>query len=199
MKEAIDLLKKALAILEKESEKGKVLLKDLDPGDVFKIGEHDFIVLKHENEETKVISKNLLKENIKFGRNTRNYNESNLKDVIESEIQTIIENAVGGENLVEHDVKLTSVDMQNEFGTCKCKVRPISFEETREFNDLLVNEYLTDWYWTLTPWSTKTRRWSYSITVVSPRGVIGNFNCDGSRGVRPFCILKSNIFVSKGE
>lgn len=199
MKEVIDLLKKALEMIEEESEKEKVLLADLNPGDVLKIGEHDFIVLKHENEETKVISKNLLKEKVVFDGNTRNYNESNLKDVIESEIQPIIEDAVGEENLVEHEVSLKSVDMQNEFGSCKCKARPISFDEVREFNNLLVNEDFSGWYWTLTSWSSKDRGYEYSIAVVSPRGYIDCSSCDCSDGVRPVCILKSNIFVSKGE
>lgn len=56
--------------------------------------------------------------------------------------------------VLEHEILLTSVDMQNEFESCKCKVRPISFDEAREFNNLLVNKDLPDWYWTITPWST---------------------------------------------
>ena len=73
----------------------------------------------------------------------------------------------------------------------------IKAEEAR--NDLLVNKDLPDWYWTCTPWSTKERGWEYSVAVVSPSGDIRDFSYDGSLGVRPFCILKSNIFVSKVE
>ena len=105
---------------------------------------------------------------------------------------------VGADNVVEHEVDLTSVDMQNEFGTCICKVRPITFDEARKYNDLLVNKDLPDWYWTCTPWSTNERGWHWSVAVVCPSG---DFDCsnhyDFGRGVRPFCILKSNIFVSK--
>ena len=36
-------------------------------------------------------------------------------------------------------------------------------------------------------------------TVVSPSGFIRGLNYDYSYGVRPVCILKSNIFVSKAE
>ena len=65
-----------------------------------------------------------------------------------------IEKEIGAGNVLEHEILLTSVDMQNEFESCKCKVRPISFDEAREFNNLLVNKDLPDWYWTITPWST---------------------------------------------
>ena len=210
MNRALDLLKEAVKILE-EKEKAqnakcvdatgteKVELSTLNPGEVFKIGEHDFIVLEQEPGQTKVISKGLMAEGVVFDDDTRNYNESSLKKLIESDIQPIIENAVGAENLIEHEVNLTSVDMQNEFGSCKCKVRPITFDEARKYNNLLVNKELPDWYWTCTPWSTEERGWKYSLAVVSSSGCISSRGCDNDFGVRPFCILKSNIFVSKGE
>lgn len=174
-------------------------LSTLNPGDVFKIGEHDFIVLTQYREETAVISKGFMAENVKFDEDSRNYKESNLKKIIENLIQPVIEMEVGSKNLIEHEVDLTSVDMQDEFGGFKCKVRPITFDEARLYNNLLVNKSLNAWWWTCTPWSTEDRGWKYSITVVAPAGSIFNGICSDSCGVRPFCILKSNIFVSKGE
>lgn len=78
-----------------------------------------------------------------FG-STRDYGKSSLKNLIETEIQPVIEKEVGAENLVGHYVDLTSVDMQQEFESFKCKVRPITFDEAREYNDLLVNGDLDD-------------------------------------------------------
>ena len=174
-------------------------LSTLNPGDVFKIGEHDFIVLMQCREETEVISKGFMAENVKFDEDSRNYKESNLKKVIENQIQPFIEKEVGSKSLIEHEVDLTSVDMQDEFGGFKCKVRPITFDEARLYNNLLVNKNLNDWWWTCTPWSTEDRGWEYSIAVVAPTGNIYRSGCNGCNGVRPFCILKSNIFVSKGK
>lgn len=178
----------------------KMELKQLKAGEVFKIGENDFIVLEQLGDSTAVISKYLMAENVIFDRSTRNYNESSLKKLIDDEILKEIESVVGEDNVVEHEVDLTSVDMQNEFGTCICKVRPITFDEARKYNDLLVNRDLPDWYWTCTPWSTNERGWNWSVAVVCPSGCIyyGDFFVH-YYGVRPFCILKSNIFVSKGE
>ena len=203
MNRAIELLKEVIALLETkektETESGKVELSTLNAGDTFKIGEHDFIVLEQTNGQTMVISKGLMAENKVFDSNCRDYNKSSLKKFIESNIQPIIEKEIGADNIIEHEVDLTSVDMQNEFGKCECKVRPITFDEARKYNDLLVNKNLPDWFLTCTPWSTKDRGWKYSVAVVSPSGVIDHYLCNDGSGVRPFCILKSNIFVSKGE
>ena len=172
-------------------------LSTLNPGDVFKIGEHDFIVLTQYREETAVISKGFMAENVKFDDDSRNYKESNLKKVIENLIQPVIEKEVGSKNLIEHEVDLTSVDMQDEFGGFKCKVSPITFDEARLYNNLLVNKNLNDWWWTCIPWSTEDRGWKYSITVVAPSGSVGNDFCFNSYGVRPFCIFSSAIFESE--
>lgn len=175
----------------------KVQLSELKPGETFKIGKHDFIVLDHVGNTAKVISKGFMAENVVFDRDSKDYNKSNLKKVIERDIQPVIESEVGAENIVEHSVNLTSVDMQSEYKDCTCKVRPVTFNEARRYNDLLVNKDLDDWWWTCTPWSTSDRGYNYSIAVVAPSGCILDFSCNGNCGLRPFCILKSNIFVSK--
>lgn len=175
----------------------KVQLSELKTGETFKIGKHDFIVLDHVGNTAKVISKGFMAENVVFDRDSKDYNTSNLKKVIERDIQPVIEAEIGAENIVEHSVDLTSVDMQSEYEDCTCKVRPITFNEARRYNDLLVNKDLDDWWWTCTPWSTKDRGREYSMTVVAPSGFVGSGCYDSEGGVRPFCILKSNIFVSK--
>jgi hypothetical protein len=201
MSKALDMARELVKQLEEAEKKNKVRLSELKPRETFKIGEHDFIVLDQDgsSQTTKVISKEFMAEDVVFDRNTKDYNKSSLKKMIEADIQPIIENALGAENLVEHKVNLTSVDMQHEFEDCVCKVRPITFDEARKYNDLLVNKDLGDWWWTCTPCSTKERGLEYSIAVVSPSGCICNNGYYNINGVRPFCILKSHIFVSKGE
>lgn len=197
MSKALEVARELVRQLEEAERKNKVELSTLAPGDVFEIGKNDFIVLEQMSFETKVISKDFMAEDIVYDEDSRDYNESNLKKVIEDKIQPIIESEVGENNLVEHTVELTSVDMQHEFDDCKCKVRPITFDEARKYNNLLPNKELDDWWWTCTPWSTAERGCKYSIAVVSSAGYIVNFSCDSISGVRPVCILKSNIFVSK--
>lgn len=197
----LEMARKLVKRLEEEEKKSNVQLCKLHPCDTFKIGDHDFIVLFQDDftKTTRVISKGFMAENIEFDEDTRDYSKSNLRKVIEEDIQPIIEAEVGAENIVEDSVDLTSVDMQHEFESCTCKVRPITFDEARKYNDLLVNNELNDWWWTCTPWSTAERGWKYSIAVVASSGDIGGRCYRDDVGVRPFCILKSNIFVSKGE
>lgn len=197
MSKALEVARELVRQLEEAERKNKVELSTLAPGDVFEIGKNDFIVLEQMSFETKVISKDFMAENIVYDEDSRDYNESNLKKVIEDEVQPIIESEVGENNLVEHTVELTSVDMQHEFDDCKCKVRPITFDEARKYNNLLPNKELDDWWWTCTPWSTTERGWKYGMTVVSSAGDINYSYCGSRSGVRPFCILESNIFVSK--
>lgn len=199
MSKALEVARELVRQLEEAERKNKVELSTLAPGDVFEIGKNDFIVLEQIGAETKIISKDFMAEDIVYDENSRDYNKSNLKKIIEDKIQPIIESEVGENNLVEHTVELTSVDMQHEFDDCKCKVRPITFDEARKYNNLLPNKELDDFWWTCTPWSTAEREWKHSIAVVSSACNINLFSCNYSFGVRPVCILKSNIFVSKGE
>lgn len=199
MSRTLEAARELVKMLEEEENRGLVQLSTLSEGDVFKIGEHDFIVLRQDGDSTMVISKGLMAENVSFDDDTRDYEKSHLKCLIEENIQPVIEAVVGADNILEHTVDLVSVDMQHEFKPVKCKVRPITFDEVRKYNDLLVALDIGDWWWTCTPWSTKERGWGYSLSVVSPSGYFNYDNCSDCRGVRPFCILKSNIFVSKGE
>ena len=200
MSKALEAARELVKMLEEKEKESKVVLSDLKLGETFPMAGHDFIVLEHDYLEkgyTAVICKDLWKEDVKFG-DSRDYNKSKVKEIMDK-VAEKIEKEIGAGNILEHEVSLTSVDMQNEFGSCRCMVRSVTFDEAREFNDLLVNKDLPDWYWTLTPWSTEERGYKYSIAVVSPLGDV-RCNLHGSRnGVRPFCILKSNIFVSKGE
>ena len=158
MREVLDLLKKAVEMIEKlENNKAEEIVEVIDgyklsalnPGEVFKIGEHDFMVLEQMEGQTAVISKGFMAEDKKFDDETRDYNKSAIKKFIESEIQPVIESAVGAENLVEHEVDLTSVDMQKEFENCRCKVRLITFDEARKYNDLIADKSLGDWWWSI--------------------------------------------------
>lgn len=200
MSKELELARELVKRLEEVEKDNKVQLSELNPGDVFKIGEHDFIVLVQLSGMAKVISRDFIAEDVKFDNTSRDYNNSYIRGFLETGIQSVIEKEVGAENLVGHTVNLTSVDMQREFNDCKCKVRLITFDEARQYNDLLVNSELDDWWWTCTPWSTEERGLEYSMAVVSSSGGIFSCYCNFSRGgVRPVCILKSNIFVSKGD
>lgn len=195
----LELAKKLVAAIEKEDQKNKVMLKDIPVGGKFDTGIGRFIVLEQKENYTAVITEDLYREDVKFDDDCTDYKKSPLRELCEGEILNEFVAEFGEDNICENEAGLVTVDGQEVFGKLLTKVRPLTFDEAREYNDLLVNKDLPDWYWTCTPWSTKERGWKYSVAVVSPSGGIDGDGCDYSDGVRPFCILKSNIFVSKVE
>lgn len=195
----LELAKKLVAAIEKEDQKNKVMLKDIPVGGKFDTGIGRFIVLEQKENYTAVITEDLYREDVKFDDDCTDYKKSSLRELCEGEILNEFVAEFGEDNICENEAGLVTVDGQEVSGRLLTKVRPLTFDEAREYNDLLVNKDLPDWYWTCTPWSTKERGWEYSVAVVSPSGRICSHYCYGSRGVRPFCILKSNIFVSKVE
>lgn len=195
----LELAKKLVAAIEKEDRKNKVMLKDTSVGGKFDTGIGRFIVLEQKEDCTAVITEDLYREDVKFDDDCTDYKKSSLRKLCEGEILNEFSEEFGAENICTNEAGLVTVDGQEVFGKLLTKVRPLTFDEAREYNDLLVNKDLPNWYWTCTPWSTKERGWEYSVAVVSPSGSIGCNDYDDSRGVRPFCILKSNIFVSKVE
>ena len=197
-KEILQKAKELVELLEKQEETGKIELSTLKRGEVFRTtGKRKYKVLEQYGDTTKIISLDLVKENAKFGDNM-DYNKSNVKKLCDTEILKDFEEEFGAENIEEHTADIITVDGQ-KVGSVKCKIRPITFDEVRKYTDIMPNQYLDDWYWTLSPWSTEERGWKSRMPVVSPTGSIYANDCINSLGVRPVCILKSNIFVSKGE
>ena len=197
-KEILQKAKELVELLEKQEETGKIELSTLKRGEVFQTtGKRKYKVLEQYGDTTKIISLDLVKENAKLEDNT-DYNKSNVKKLCDTEILKDFEEEFGAENIEEHTADIITVDGQ-KVGSVKCKIRPITFDEVRKYTDIMPNQYLDDWYWTLSPWSTEERGWKNRMSVVSPAGVIGNINYGDCVGVRPVCILKSNIFVSKVE
>ena len=195
----LELAKKLVAAIEKEEQKNKVMLKDIPVGGKFDTGIGRFIVLEQKEDCTAVITEDLYRKDVEFDGDCADYKKSSLRELCEGEILNEFYDEFGEENICTNEPGLVTVDGQEVFEKLLTKVRPLTFDEAREYNDLLVNKDLPDWYWTCTPWSTKERGWEYSVAVVSPSGYVNYNVCRSSFGVRPFCILKSNIFVSKVE
>lgn len=195
----LELAKKLVAAIEKEYQKNKVMLKDIPVGGKFDTGIGRFIVLEQKEDSAVVITEDLYREDVKFDDDCTDYRKSSLRELCEGEILNEFSDEFGGENICTNEAGLVTADGQEVFGKLLTKVRPLTFDEAREYNDLLVNKDLPDWYWTCTSWSTKERGWEYSVAVVSPSGDFNLSNYGRSGGVRPVCIFSSSIFESCEE
>lgn len=197
-KEILKKAKELVELLEKQEETGKVELSTLKRGDVFQTtGKRKYKVLEQYGDTTKIISLDLVKENVEFG-DTSDYKTSKVKELCDTEILKDFEEEFGSENIETHTADIITADGQ-KLGTVDCKIRPITFDEARGYTDITPNPCLNDWYWTLSPWSTEERGWMKSLVIVSPSGYFDNNFYSNGNGVRSVCILKSNIFVSKAE
>lgn len=170
-------------------------LGDKAVGETFKIGEYEFVVLEHSKDTTAVILKNLLQDDVQFGNDNNDFRESNVLPILR-EFATKIENMIGAENLIEHTVDLTSDDGLKDYGTIREKMSLLTTDSYRRYVDILDMEILKSWYWLATPNSTDLHENSAWVKCVSPSGGIYYNDCDYGLGVRPFCILNSDIFVS---
>lgn len=172
----------------------QVKLAEIPAGETFKIGHRKFIVLGHYEDETAVITRDVL-EKMAFGSNN-NFNGSAVDAWCESYAEDLA-NSIGERNIVGHIVDLTSDDGVKDYGAVKRKVSLLTTEQYRQYVDIL-DKYKTDsWWWLATPYSTKRHDNDCWLKCVSPSGRICHVDYgDVGFGVRPFCIFKSDIFVS---
>lgn len=178
------------------SRKGNIRLSEVQEGEIFKIGEFEFVVLEHGVQGgTAAILKEMYEADVAFGENN-NFSGSNAAKVclaFADELSDII----GAENIITHTVDLTSNDGLKDYGTMDCRASLLTTEMYRRYVYIL-DKYKRDCYWWLsTAYSTPAHDDARFVKCVSPSGDIYFSRFSGyALGVRPFCILKSSIFVS---
>ena len=172
-----------------------VKLSDIEAGDTFKLAGYEFIVLEHITDGVAVILKDLWRDEEVFGEDN-NYTGSNVDELCE-EFEKELTAKCGAEIFKEHVVDLTSDDGLKDYGGVTRRVSLLTTEQYRRYVNVLDKHKVKAWWWLATPHSTPTHESDSWVKCVSPSGFIDNFGCDYGFGVRPFCILKSNIFVSK--
>lgn len=198
--------KSYLVINGKKTELTKERLKQLgiiaetaylsEDGKIAHIGDYEFIVIKSDEKlgTTELLLKDSLGD-MKFG-DTNDFRTSDIKkrlDKFADEIGDII----GEENLLEHIVDLTADDGLKCYGTIKSKMSLFTANMVRENVEILDEFKIEEWWWTCTPYSTPKHENSSWVKCVSPRGDVNyGRRCSRCCGVRPFCIVKSSIFVS---
>ena len=179
----LGILKEPIAVLSED-------------GETAKIGEYEFIVLEKDAYRVALLLKDTLCD-MKFDSKCNNFAESNIREYLD-EFADKLADLVGEDNIVEHTVDLTSDDGLKCYSSCDCRVSLLTAQMYRD-NVYTIDKYKVDkWWWLATAYSTSKHGDTTCVKCVSPSGFMFNNNCNYCvNGVRPFCILKSNIFVSK--
>ena len=199
-------LKNYLCINGKKTELTKEQLKQLglsiEPiatlskdGTIATIGEYEFIVLKNDGNEVQLLLKDTLC-NKPFDSDCNNFAESDIREYLDKFADKLAE-LVGEQNIVDHTVDLISDDGLKCYGECDCRVSLLTAQMYREHVYTIDKFKIDKWWWLATAYSTPKHDCQTWVKCVSPDGRIYDGICNVNSGVRPFCILKSNIFVSK--
>ena len=172
-------------------------LFEIAAGDTFKVGNFEFIVLaqNHALGTTEVLLKDFWKT-AKFDDNINNYKNSSIRAELNSNFRDELANEIGTINIIPHTVNLTADDGRKDYGMCDDSVSLLTCDMYRKYVDIIDKYMITsDWWWLATPYSTRDG-YRYTVRCVNDDGTLCNGICNYDYGVRPFCIFKSNIFVS---
>lgn len=98
------------------------------------------------------------------------------------------------DEIITRTVDLTALNGSKEYGSCECKVAPLTIDELRKYHDILPLPERFEW--SVTPWSTpavnEDDTW---VMGLYSYGSIGDDFCNYSYGSRPAFLIPSNLPV----
>lgn len=169
----------------------------LNPGDVFEKNGVTYIICEQfEDGTTAVVRKECLDKIMEFGNNN-NWKKSKWRKYLNDEYLKEMEDVFGADNIIEHEVDLTSLDGFDDYGVSVDKVSAMNIDRYRKYH-----KYIGDTdkcHYLSTPDSTPSGTVSSLVRYVDSRGNVVCSDCDWSWDVRPFFVLKSSISVSFEE
>lgn len=98
------------------------------------------------------------------------------------------------DEIITRTVDLTALNGSKEYGSCECKVAPLTIDELRKYHDILPLPERFEW--SVTPWSTpavnEDDTW---VMGLNSNGGIYYYGCVSSVGSRPAFLIPSNLPV----
>lgn len=98
------------------------------------------------------------------------------------------------DEIITRTVDLTALNGSKEYGTCECKVAPLTLDELRKYHDIL--PLPESFEWSVTPWSTpevnEDDKWVMGLVT---DGDVGVSYCTSTRGSRPAFLIPSSLTV----
>ena len=173
----------------------EIELSLLKAGDIFMRNNVEYIVCEQfNNGTTAVVRKECLDKEMEFGDNN-NWKESKWREYLNSEYRGELGKVFGINNIVEHEVDLTSLDGYDDYGVSMDRVSVMNVDRYRKYH-----KYIGDTgkvYYLSTPNSTPSGLGASNVHYVNDDGYVGCSVYVWRLGTRPFFILKSSIIVSK--
>lgn len=168
----------------------KKKVKDIAPGRVVRYRHTDVIVLEHRTDGVFVCTKRQTKN--PFGP-TNDFASSALRKYLNGTFADALTEGLADE-LITREVDLTALNGSKEYGSCECKVAPLTFDEIRRFYGLLPKP--ENWEWSVTPWSTPcVNRDDTWVVGLNTSGNVSNYYCADTYGSRPAFLLRGDVLV----
>lgn len=175
----------------------KTAISNVAPGQVVKFHGEPCIVLEHRTAGTLLVAAAQIKSS--FG-STNNFAVSSFREHLNGAFADALTEGHADE-LITREVDLTALNGSKEYGSCECKVAPLTFDEIRRFHGLLPKP--ESWEWSATPWSTpcvdEDDTWVTNYTglavCLGTNGNVRDSSCTDTRGSRPAFLIPSQYAV----
>lgn len=168
----------------------KTAILNITPGQTVEFHGEPCIVLEHRKDGTLLLGAEYVKHT--FG-STNNFAASSLRAHFNSAyLDALTENHP--DEIITRTVDLTALNGSKEYGTCECKVAPLTLDEIRKYHDILPKPEV--WEWSATPWSTpnvdEDNCWVLGLRT---NGNVNSHHCTFTYGSRPAFLIPSNFAV----
>lgn len=169
----------------------KIKLKTIEQGQRFKYGEKEFVKLDALDGGCLCLAVDVWFSACFDIDNKNNWATSLLRKYLAARTGEFIPK----ENLIPFDRDLTTDDGLTDYGTCTDVVSLLTCNEYRKYRKFIPN--CGKWHWTITADSLE---YSYYVRYVYSDSSLNNHIAyNGSLGVRPLCVLKSDTIVEVGK
>lgn len=98
------------------------------------------------------------------------------------------------DEIITRTVDLTALNGSKEYGTCECKVAPLTLDELRKYHAILPLPERFEW--SVTPWSTpKVNEDETWVMGLNTDGNVNGSYCTYAGGSRPAFLIPSSLTV----
>ena len=154
----------------------KTAISNVAPGQVVKFHGEPCIVLEHRTAGTLLVTAAQIKSS--FG-STNNFAASSFREHLNGAFADALTEGHADE-LIAREVDLTALNGSKEYGSCECRVAPLTFDEIRRFH---------------CPLCSPGMNCTGDAVCLNTNGDVSNSFCTGTLGSRPAFLIPSQYAV----
>lgn len=177
----------------------KKALKEVNQGQEFSFAGIKWTALTRGKAGTFALSADVLEERAFDNDNSNDWRKSSIREYLNGEfLQKMIANGAEVNSFREMIVDLTSDDGMTDYGEDVCKIALLTADQYRKYRRFIKNA--SNWWWLATAYSCLASYSCRARLVYSDGSLHRTYAYYGTSGVRPACVLSSNIMVEvEGE